>query len=354
MTYLIHKLSLTKSLLFTTALLFSFVVQAQDYHFSQFFNTPLSQNPALTGKFNEDYRLGGVYRSQWRQINATFASTGLFADVNIRPGIESPHKIGLGFLMVNDELGNDIYRNQYYQMSTAYHRTLDRLRRHKVSGGLQIGYVRKNLNTDNLVFASQYDNWQLTNNASGENLSANAFGYVDINAGVIWNFVVNNRFDCYAGASLFNITRPKESIMADNSNRLGIRSNYTIGANYLLSKNISLLPAIQITRELKAMDLNIGAAIGYSIVSGKLDKSTLMLGFWGRAKDAGIVYGGIKFKNYQLGLSYDITVSSLNNIKNAQTIGRAKNIGAFEITFIHVGFLKRAIPNDLTVPCRFF
>ena len=354
MTYFIHKPSLTKGLFASIFLLISCSVHAQDYHFSQFFNMPLSQNPALTGKFNEDYRVGGVYRTQWRQINANFASTGIFSDINIRPGLESPHKIGLGVLFVNDELGDQIYKNQYYQISTAYHRTLDRLRRHKISGGLQLGYVRKNLNTDNLVFASQYNNWQQTNNPSGESLSGTAFGYINVNAGVVWNFVVNDKLDCYAGISLFNLTRAKESLLSDNNNRLGIRSNYNIGANYALSKNISLLPAIQLSRQLKAMDINIGAAIGYSIVSGKLDRSTLMIGFWGRAKDAAIVYGGIKFKSVQLGLSYDITSSSLNNVKNAPTIGRSKNIGAFEITLIHVGFLKRAIPNDLTVPCRFF
>ena len=201
----------------------------------------MSQNPALTGKFNEDYRVGGVYRTQWRQINANFASTGIFSDINIRPGLESPHKIGLGVLFVNDELGDQIYKNQYYQISTAYHRTLDRLRRHKISGGLQLGYVRKNLNTDNLVFASQYNNWQQTNNPSGESLSGTALGYINVNAGVVWNFVVNDKLDCYAGISLFNLTRPKESLLSDDNNRLGIRSNYNIGANYALSKNISLL-----------------------------------------------------------------------------------------------------------------
>ena len=331
------------------------IANAQDYHFSQFFNTPLAQNPALTGKFREDYRIGGVYRNQWKQINASFASTGIFADVNFRKNISSPNKIGVGVMVINDELGDDQYRNQYYQLSLAYHKTLDRLKRNRLSGGLQIGYVNKNLNTDNLIFNSQYNGWQQTNNPSGEILSGNSLGYVNVNTGLFWDCVISSKFDFYVGVSLFNLTQPKEQlVVAGESNKLGIRQNYNIGANYMLTKNISLLPAIQITRQLKAMDFNLGGAIGYSVISGKLNQGTVMLGAWYRTQDAVNVYGGIKYKNYQLGMSYDITVSSLNNIKNAPDIGRSKNVGAFEITLIYVGFLKRAVPNDLTVPCRFF
>lgn len=341
-------------LIFTQLIFIITFAQAQDYHFSQFYNTPLSQNPALTGKFKGDYRLGGAYRNQWKQINATFATTGLFADMNFRLGINNPNKIGLGLLIINDELGDEQYKNQYFQVSTAYHKIIDRLKRHKISSGLQIGYVRKNLNTDNLTFSSQYNGWQLTNNPSGEILNADAIGYINFNAGLFWDFVVNNRFDCYAGISFYNLTKPKETLYNTGKNEQGIRKNFVIGANYMLSKNISLLPSIQITNQLKAFDINLGGAIGYSIVSGKLNQSTLMIGTWYRAKDAMIIYGGIKYKNNQLGLSYDITSSDLNDIKNAPNIGRSKNIGAFEITFIHIGFLNRALPNDLTVPCRFF
>ena len=330
-------------------------VNAQDYLFSPFFNTPLSQNPALTAKFREDYRFGGAYRNQWNQINAAFATTGIFADINFRRGLDNPDKFGVGIQFNNDELGDLIYSNQYYQISGAYHKVLDRLKRHRLSAGVQVGYVYKSLNMNKLTFANQYTDWNYNNNPSGENMLGNTMGYASVNAGLFWDFTLNPRLDIYLGGSLFNINQPKEQLISYNkNNQLGIRQNYTIGSNYMLSKNISILPAVQITRQTKAMDINIGGALGYSIVSGKLDRSTVQLGMWYRAKDAVIVYGGIKFRNYLLGLSYDMTASGLNDIKNAPNIGRTTNIGAFEITFIKVGFLNRAIPNDLTVPCRFF
>jgi hypothetical protein len=42
----------------------SLFVQAQDLHFSQFFNSPLSTNPANTGFIPDgDYRLGVNFRT---------------------------------------------------------------------------------------------------------------------------------------------------------------------------------------------------------------------------------------------------------------------------------------------------
>ena len=43
----------------------------QDLHFSQWFNSPLSTNPANTGFIPDaDYRLGANYRNQWSAIMA--------------------------------------------------------------------------------------------------------------------------------------------------------------------------------------------------------------------------------------------------------------------------------------------
>ena len=38
---------------------------AQDPHFSQFFSSPLTLNPAFTGKFDGAVRFIGDYRNQW-------------------------------------------------------------------------------------------------------------------------------------------------------------------------------------------------------------------------------------------------------------------------------------------------
>src|SRR6185437_7654822 len=56
---------------------------AQDPAFSQFFASPLSLNPALTGKFNGSVRVAGNYRNQWPQINNAFITSTVSIDGNI-------------------------------------------------------------------------------------------------------------------------------------------------------------------------------------------------------------------------------------------------------------------------------
>ena len=44
------------------------VVRGQDIHFSQFYMSPLTLNPALTGVMNCNTRLVGNYRNQWASV----------------------------------------------------------------------------------------------------------------------------------------------------------------------------------------------------------------------------------------------------------------------------------------------
>src|SRR5438552_6174149 len=56
-------------------------VQAQvDPHFSQYYVYPSWLNPALTGAFDGNYRVSGIYRSQWGNISSPFQTTGVSAD----------------------------------------------------------------------------------------------------------------------------------------------------------------------------------------------------------------------------------------------------------------------------------
>ena len=53
-------------------------MQAQvDPHFTQYYVYPSWLNPALTGSFDGDYRVSGIYRSQWGNISKPFRTVGL-------------------------------------------------------------------------------------------------------------------------------------------------------------------------------------------------------------------------------------------------------------------------------------
>ena len=86
----------TRTVRFTACALlpWSISANAQDIHFSQFFNTPLAQNPANIGQFRGNYRMGAVYRQQWRSVTVPYSTFGMGGDAASFLGVDG---LGLGY-----------------------------------------------------------------------------------------------------------------------------------------------------------------------------------------------------------------------------------------------------------------
>lgn len=79
------KATAMRKLILIGLMLSGFIIDAhaQDPHFSQFFASPLTLNPALTGKFDGNLRATGNYRNQWPTINRAFTTTTVSVDFPI-------------------------------------------------------------------------------------------------------------------------------------------------------------------------------------------------------------------------------------------------------------------------------
>src|SRR5919199_4055161 len=112
---------------FSLLLFLSFIikVRAQDPNFSQFFASPLTLNPALTGKFDGVLRVAGNYRNQWPTINNAFTTYTASVDGGILKGhIPDFDQFGVGLLAFSDKSGNGVLQNNFLGISTAYHKAL--------------------------------------------------------------------------------------------------------------------------------------------------------------------------------------------------------------------------------------
>ena len=104
-----------KSTLFIIAVFGSLTGFCQDPHFSQFFVSPLTLNPAYTGKFNGEYRFSGNYKKQWPTINNAFTTSTAAIDFGIlKNNIPEHDTWGIGFMALNDQSGNKILNNSFF------------------------------------------------------------------------------------------------------------------------------------------------------------------------------------------------------------------------------------------------
>ncbi|TVR79206.1 MAG: type IX secretion system membrane protein PorP/SprF [Chitinophagaceae bacterium] len=298
-------------LLFTCITLFH--VKAQDIHYSQFYNSPLTLNPALTGKTDGSFRVNVNYRNQWFGISsegATYETPSISFEKPIRVGKNDV--FGLGVVLVNDQSSAGRLTNFSAMLSTAYHKSLDQNGRHVISLGLQGGYAQKRLDFANLKFASQFENiggWQHNPGLpSLENIPETNVGNFDMQAGLLWTSRIGSNVLAYAGFSMFHVLEPEQNFTDGSTLKLPRRNVVHAGADFALSDRFSLLPSVIYMQQAKVDQLNAGlaAAIDFN------EESALYLGAYYRIDDAVIPYAAFELRGFKLGLSYDVTVSELN------------------------------------------
>ncbi len=171
--------------LLATVAMYTSTVYAQDLHFSQFFNSPLSTNPANTGFIPDgDYRVGVNFRDQWSSIMAVpYRTMSAFGDVQIMKNSDQTGWVGVGGLILRDVAGSGNLTSTKLYGSVAYHQMLGYSS--LVSLGFNVGYANKRINTANLKFPDQFDGKFFDNKLpTSAMLDKNNIGYLDMQVGL--------------------------------------------------------------------------------------------------------------------------------------------------------------------------
>jgi type IX secretion system PorP/SprF family membrane protein len=318
-----------------------FAGKAQDIHFSQFYASPLTLNPALSGYIDGDYRLAGIYRNQWGTVTTPFITYAGSFDLRVPIKKLKGDILGAGITLVNDRSGDQGLKTFSGSLSISYHKQLGAKKKHYLGLGIQLGYTQRSIDQSKLTFPSQHDGNDFnTGLPSGENLSGNT-GYFDMNLGLLYSAQVSKRVGLFNGVSLFHLTQPKETFINDNGAHLKMRYAIHGGARIQLARRWYLTPNYIVMLQNKAREINFGTAVEYHL--GENSKTILSLGGWYRLEDSGIISAGIEFMKVRVGVSYDVTTSGLQEVP--------KPTGGFEISLIYTGIFPKNDVGPILVPC---
>ncbi len=331
-------------------------VWAQDVHYSQYFQNEVSLNPALTGMFDQDYRVSVIHRSQWKEINTSFISSTAGVEINFKEGKLVRDKVGLGVYAVNDQMGEGIIKNNGVYLSGAYRRTLDHHKHHHLSVGAQAGFLSKGGDPSGFQFGNQYENWVFNAGSPHyEDLSNLRVSYLDLELGAYYRGTLSSALRIETGVSLFETTTPLETVEVVDSLKqysIGARFVWTGGVSYQLSQNWTVRPKLLYVSQKGASEVSFGALAGYDLFA---DESIILYaGLFGRAKDAGIFMSGFRYKEIEVMGSYDMTTSNLRNLEGVDGVTRSGKGNAFEVSVNFLGVLNKAVPAKYTVPCGIF
>ncbi len=112
------------------------------------------------------------------------------------------------------------------------------------------------------------------------------------------------------GVSAFHLNRPKQTFLEDENQRLPVRKVAHANFETFLNDRIVLNTNAIYQFQMEAKYFSVGGALGYYL--GDQLGTLINGGVWYWSNNAIVPYVGLSYKNIQFGVSYDITISKLN------------------------------------------
>lgn len=315
------------------------LLNAQDLHFSQFYNSPLATNPGNTGVFNGDVRAYTLYRMQWLTVTKPYKTFAIGVDAPIfRKRMANEDFFSLGLNVSNDAQGAVNYTTNSFNGLVSFTKYLGGRQYHDITIGYQIGYSMVTAALSSLTWDSQYDPAQGVYNSNlgyNESYGGGGIGYVDMSTGLVWNFTSSHLFRSAMGFSYHHFTRPNVSINGSVDKllpKLGFQWNMA----YRLSEgsNTTILPSLMVAQQGASLLINGGGNIKYVLQESSRYTSyqnykAVYLGAFYRLRDAAYLAFRFDYSSFSFGVTYDVNISKLTPA--------SKTVGAFEFMLQYRG-----------------
>ncbi len=333
------------ALLVPALVLLSLFASSQDIHFSQFYASPLTLNPALTGRMNGDYRLAAIYRSQYKSVTsdpsfAPYSTPAGSFDIPFIFGKKRNNAVGAGVMLVNDITNNKRLNTLHALVSVSYIKALDKKFNHQLSIGVQGGIQQMSVKSGELLFGSQMGAVPEDDKAFNSNFSKTI---PDVNTGIFYSGKLVKMLTLFTGFSIFHIGEPNQSLVSGYESKLPMRYVVHGGLDWAITERVSLLPGVIFMSQAEAREVNFGTNIGLELSEKPGKEFTLYAGIWHRWDDAVIPMMAIELmKRFRVGFSYDVSTSTIKDATG--------NKGGYEISLIYVGKIVRLNEANMFCP----
>ncbi len=301
---------------------------AQDIHYSQFNASPKNLTPAQTGLFDGDWRFVGNFRSQWSAIPVPYRTFSLASDTRLKTGLKNDVPAA-GLVINTDRAGDSKFTTLQILLSAAYIKKLNKDSTHFISVALQPGFTTRSFDINALTFDNQYNGDVYDKNLpTGENFRKTRITYFDAGAGLAYLWKKNSRTLVNIGFSALHLNKPKQSFFADDEIELDTKTTVSALAEFPLTEKLDVLPSFLYQSQGKFKETVLGGFGKYYLKPVDGYTTAVSLGAFYRLKDAFIIVANMDYKNFNVGISYDVNTSNL--------IAATNRRGAFEVSVIYI------------------
>jgi type IX secretion system PorP/SprF family membrane protein len=317
-----------RSAFITVCLMFMIIQQiaAQtDPHFTQNYTYPMYINPAMVGQSDGDYRASAIYRSQWSAIGTPYRTTGISADAS------TYNNLAVGVNLLNQSAGDGgfNYFNAYASIAYTGIR-LGKNENHHIIFAMQAGVLNRHVDQTKFKWGEQWNpiTGYNASNPSSETFAKTSATTLDMGTGALYyDASPEKKYNIFGGISFFHINKPGDPIVSTQSTELNtIPMRYTIhgGTSINIMEGTNIVPHFLYNQQGNAKEFMLGV-YGQKMVN---EETTVMAGGYYRYKDAIAPYVGVDYKNFVVGVSYDVNTSKLGAM--------TRNVNSFELTFSYI------------------
>jgi type IX secretion system PorP/SprF family membrane protein len=300
-------------------------IMGQDVHFSQFGQTPQLINPGATGVFDGAIRGNLNYRTQWGAFGNAFNTYAASFDMPIANKGRGGY-FGIGANFYKDVAGTADFGNFLGSISVSG--ILPVAKNHSFSLGLQAGFGQYSANLAKLTWGSQFNGTEFdTDINSNENFSGGSVSYIDMGAGVFYEFK-NSSAEFFGtdlskfslGIAGYHLNKPKQDFLSNTEDEIPMKIVSQFAGTFdIRGSKLALVPSMfyafqgphsELTPGM-LFKLRMGASTKYT---GFFKQSAIYFGGHYRLKDAIIPQVYLEFTDYMIGVSYDYNNSALSTI----------------------------------------
>jgi type IX secretion system PorP/SprF family membrane protein len=286
----------------------------QDPSFSQFFSSPLNINPALTANISADWRTILNMRNQWLAPASPYATGTISFDTKLFQrkiaNVEEDNFVGMGAMMMFDYAMGGIVKSTYASLNLSYNIKLTEWpATQRLAAGFGLTYASRHIDFKGLNFQEQYTGSGFnTNLPTGESALSNMKPYLSASVGLTYTYATENS-NVDIGMAAFHVNKPRQTFLEDENQRLPIRKVAHANFDTYLNDHLILNANMIYQSQLAASYFSVGGALGYDL--GTEEKVIVNGGLWYWSNNALVPYFGFSYKEFQVGVSYDLTTSKL-------------------------------------------
>ena len=317
-----------KKIIFICIIILPFLIKAQDIHFSQFNETPVLLNPALSCTAF-DTRIIANYKNQWASVTTPFVTYGISIERAIKHLKLKKSYMGMALAIYNDKAGDAGLGSLMANLGV--NAVVKTGKYSKFSAGLGGGINYRTINPSKLQWESQYDGSKHDPTiASGEKAPTNSFIQGDLVGGIVYHYGKSERyisaqdgtkFDIGLSASHYN--NPRYSYVKSGDKqfaKFAVHGNFDFG---IKNTSIGIVPSFLYVRQGPSQETNFGCLFKYilvdqSVYTGIKKACALSIGAFYRVGDAFIPTFLFQYDMYAFAVSYDLNTSQLTGVSKAR------------------------------------